>query len=158
MSKLFICLAFILLLFAAGAQAQKNYATTVQVQVISSKDTPPNDMKTEIEKELASFVDVSIKEKEADFSVIVFLEKIPSNGPAFFAVTFSYYKGAECSYKNAIVDGKVQRTDCRSLAQLSTIGFIAEADIKAKAKEIVSSFNKAIIDPDRKAFAKNKSF
>ena len=157
MYRLLFCIAFILILFA-GAQAQKNYATTVQVQIISTKDTPPNEMKATIEKELGSFVDVSIKEKEADFAVIVFLEKIPSNGPAFYALTFSYFKGAECSYKNVIVDGKIQRTDCRALAQLSTIAFIAEADMKLKAKEIVTSFNKTIIDPDRKAFARNKSF
>lgn len=157
MYKLLICFSFILALSAA-AQAQKTYATSVQVQMVSSKDTPPNEMGREIEKELGSIVDVSVKEKEADFSLIVFLEKIPSNGPAYFAVTFTFFKGAECSYKNAIVDGKVQRTDCRALAQLSTTGFIAEADMKAKAKEIVNSFTKSIIDPDRKAFQKNKSF
>lgn len=158
MYRLLFCFAFILILSTVGAQAQKNYATTVQVQVISTKDTPPNEMKAAIEKELGSFVDVSIKEKEADFAVFVFLEKIPSNGPAYYALTYSFYKGAECSYKNVIVDGKIQRTDCRALAQFFSIGFIPEAEMKAKAKEIVTLFNKGIIDPDRKAFIRNKSF
>ena len=157
MYKILICLAFILVLFI-GAQAQKTYSGTVQVQVVSTKDTPPNQMAKEIEGEINSIVDVKVKEKEADYSIIVFLEKIPSNGPAYYAVTFSFFKGADCSYKNAIVDGKVVRTDCRALAQISTIGFIAEADMKAKGKEIVNAFTKAIIDPERKAFQKNNSF
>jgi len=158
MYKLLICFAFILVLFTAGAQAQKTYSGTVQVQVVSTRDTPPNQMAKDIEAEINSIVDVKVKEKEADYSIIVFLEKIPSNGPAYYAITFSFFKGADCTYKNAIVDGKVVRTDCRALAQISTIGFLAEADMKAKSKEIVNAFTKAIVDPERKAFQKNNSF
>lgn len=157
MYKLLVCFTFVLIMTVA-AFAQKTYSGTVQVRVISTKDTPPNDMAKTIESEINSFVDVKVKEKEADYAIYVYLEKIPSNGPAFYALTFNFFKNADCSYKNAIVDGKVVRTDCSALAQVFTVTFLPEADMKAKAKEIVTLFSKGIIEPERRAFQKNKSF
>lgn len=157
MYKLLICLTFIFMM-AVIASAQKTYSGSVQVRVISTKDTPPNDMAKTIESEINSFVDVKVKEREADYAIYVYLEKIPSNGPAFYALTFNFFKNAECSYKNAIVDGKVVRTDCSALAQVFTVTFLPEADIKAKAKEIVTLFSKGILEPERRSFQKNKSF
>lgn len=156
MYKPLICLAFILAFFSA-AQAQRKFMANVQVQVISTKSTPQNDMMKTLIQELTGYVDVSLKDKDADYALMVFLEKIPSNGPAYFAVNFGFYKFADCSYKNSVVGGKPVGSECKSLAQISTIGFISEADIKAKAQEYVKAFNNVILEPERKAFYLNRA-
>jgi hypothetical protein len=157
MCRPLICFAFILALFA-GAQAQRNFSATVQVQVVSSGDTPPTEMGKFLEKELGELVDLTLSKEKPDYLLLVFLEKIPTQGPAFYAVTFNSFKAAECSYKNSIVDGKVARTDCKALSRFATIAFIPEAQIKEKAKELANSFNLQVIDPDRKAYQKNRAY
>jgi hypothetical protein len=158
MNKLLIILAFMLTTFAMSAQGQKNFAATVQVQVISSADTPQNEMGKFVEKELTDMVDITLAKDKADYTLIIFLEKIPTNGPAFYAITFNSFKAAECSYKNSIIDGKVARTDCKALSRIATIAFIGEAQIKDKASELAKSFNATVIEPDRKAFRANRSY
>ena len=155
MCKLLIYIVLILTFFTA-AQAQKNFQATVQVRVVSTKDTPATQMGPLLEKQLGDLVDVDVTQSKPDYSLYVFLEKIPSNGPAFYAFTYSFYRAAECTYKNSIVEGKVVRTDCRSLVQVSTTAFLSEAQIGEKATQIANLFNQAIIDPDRKAYQLNR--
>jgi len=151
-------LVLMVITFTTAAHAQKNFAATVQVQVISSADTSPTEMGKLVERELTEMVDITVAKEKADYMLLIFLEKIPTNGPAFYAVTFNSFKGAECSYKNNIVDGKVARTDCKALSRFATIAFIGEAQIKDKASELAKAFNSTVIDPDRKAFRTNRSF
>lgn len=156
MRRPLICFVF-LLAIVGTAQAQRKFMANVQVQVISTKATPQNDMLKTLTQELTGYVDVAVKDKEADYSMMVFLEKIPSDGPAYFAVNFSFYKFADCSYKNAIIAGKIAGSECKSLAQISTITFIPEAGIKAKAQEYVKAFNNMVLEPERKAFNLNRA-
>jgi hypothetical protein len=158
MYKLFILIVFISVGLTGAAQAQKNFTASVQVQVISSADTPPTEMGKLVEKALTDMVDITAGKEKADYMLLIFLEKIPTpNGPAFYAVTFNSFKGAECSYKNNIIDGKVARTDCKALSRFATIAFISETQIKDKAAEIAKSFNEMVIEPDRKAFKINRN-
>jgi hypothetical protein len=157
MYKLFILIVFISVGLTGAAQAQKNFTASVQVQVISSADTPPTEMGKLVEKALTDMVDITAGKEKADYMLLIFLEKIPTNGAAFYAVTFNSFKGAECSYKNNIIDGKVARTDCKALARVATIAFITDAQIKDKAAEIAKSFNEMVIEPDRKAFKINRN-
>lgn len=142
--------------FFTVAQAQKKFSATVQIKVVSTKDTPATEMGSLLEKQLGDLVDVDITQGKPDYSLYVFLEKIPSDGPAYYAFTYSFYRAAECNYKNAIVEGKVVRTDCRALVQVSTTAFISDAQIKDKATQIANIFNQVIIDPDRKAYQLNR--
>jgi hypothetical protein len=144
-----------LILFAGGIQAQRKFNANVFVQVISSKDTPPNDMAKFIGEDLASMADTTVKDK-GDYGIVVFIEKIPTQGPVFYAVTNILVKTAECTYKQSIVDGKVQKPTCQAIAQYSSIAFIGEAQLKEKAKEMVTNFNAAILEPERKAFMLNR--
>lgn len=146
---------FIFVFFAVGAQAQRKFVATVQVVVVSSKDTPPNDMAKFVGEELTSITDTSVKDK-GDYGIIVFIEKIPTQGAVFYAVTNAFVKTAECTYKQQIVDGKMQRPSCQSLAQYTSIAFISDAQLKEKAKEIVNNFSAAILEPERKAFLLNR--
>jgi len=104
--------------------------------------------------ELASIVDTNLKEK-GDYGVIVLIEKIPTDGAAFYAVTHVFVKMAECTYRQTIVDGKIQRPSCQALAQYSSIAFISDKQMKEKARTIVKSFQSVIIEPARKAFQLN---
>jgi hypothetical protein len=158
MYRLLICFAFILAIFTA-AQAQRNFSATVQVQVVSSPDTPANDMAKSLEKELGAYVDISIKPKSADYLLQVFLERVPTgSGPNVYAEGYNFFRHAECTYKNPLVDGKVVRPDCNALVRFSTIAFITEAQLKDKAKETVNTFNQLVVDPDRKAYTVNRSY
>jgi hypothetical protein len=151
MYKLLFCLACVLTIFTFGVQAQRRFSANVFVQVVSSPDTPPNDMSKFVGAELASIVDVNLKDK-GDYGLIVFIEKIPTQGPAYYAVTHVFVKMAECTYRQAIVDGKIQRPTCQALSQYSSIAFISDTQLKAKAREMVNGFQSVIIEPARKAF------
>jgi len=154
MYKLLFCLAFVLTLFVVGAQAQRKFSANVFVQVVSSPDTPANDMAKLVGEELGAIPDTILKDK-GDYGVIVLVEKIPTDGAAFYAVTHVFVKMAECTYKQAIVDGKIQRPTCQALAQYSSIAFISDKQMKDKARAIVKSFQSVIIEPARKAFQLN---
>lgn len=155
MNRILIGFSFLLICCVISAQAQRKFSAKVFVQIVSSKDTPQNDMAKFIGEDLSSIVDTTVSDK-GDYGIIVFLEKIPTQGPGFYAVTNAFVKSAECQYKQSIVDGKVQRPECQAIASYTSIAFLPETQLKAKAKEIVNNFNTAILEPSRKAFLLNR--
>jgi len=147
-----ILILFILIFAVVCFGQQKQFSANVFVQTISSEKPVKDEVYSFASRELRSLGDVSLL-GSPEYKILILAEKIsdtPTGG--YYALTYSFLKVGECTYKSKISNTKPTQESCDSLQTFNSISLFSAESLKAKTESIIANFDANILEPDRKLF------